>query len=132
MSNTDPIACALTKIRNGLHSKHSEVIFPRSNLKEELCRILKRERFIKDYEVLKDSRQAQLKVVLGYGPGKRPLINGIRRISKPGLRRYRGYNDLRPVKAGKGILILSTPQGVITDKECREKKAGGEIICEVW
>lgn len=132
MSSTDPIAEALTKIRNALHARRADVIFPRSNLKEQICRILKKERFIQDYEVVKDSRQGTIKVILAYGPGKEPLINGIRRISKPGLRQYRKHKDLKQVRGGMGIHIISTPRGVMTDKECNAAKAGGEIICEVW
>jgi small subunit ribosomal protein S8 len=132
MSSTDSVAEFLTKIRNAVQSRHLDCSFSRSNLKEEICRILKREHFIKDYEVIKDSRQGAIKVIFAYGPKKEPLINGIRRISKPGLRQYRGYKDLRPVKGGLGILIISTPKGVMTDKECNDSKAGGEVICEVW
>lgn len=132
MSTTDPIAESLTRIRNALHARHREVTFPRSNIKEQICRILKRERFIKDYEVIKDNRQGTIKVTLAYGPRKEPLINGLRRISKPGRRVYYGYKELKPVRGGLGLLIISTPKGVLTDRECIESKAGGEIICEVW
>jgi len=132
MSNTDPIAEFLTRIRNSLQAKHLDVTFPRSNLKEEICRILKKERFIKDYEVIKDGRQGKIKVILAYGPRKEPLISGLKRISRPGLRRYQGYKDIKTVRGGIGIRIVSTPKGVMTNNECKEAKAGGEVICEVW
>ncbi len=132
MSNTDPIAQFLTRIRNGLQARHLDVTFPGSNLKEEICRILKKERFIKDYEVIKDGRQGRIKVVLSYGPRKEPLINGLRKISRPGLRQYRGYKDIKTVRGGLGILIVSTPKGVMTNNECRKARVGGEVICEIW
>lgn len=132
MSNTDPVSNLLTRIRNALQARHLDVTFSRSNLKEEICRILKRERFIKDYEVIKDSGQGKIKVVLAYGPKKQPLINGLRRVSRPGLRQYRGYKDIKTVRGGLGILIISTPKGVMTNNECKEAKVGGEVVCEVW
>ena len=132
MSNTDPVSESLTRIRNALQAGHPEVTFSRSNLKEDICRILKRERFIKDYEVIKDNRQGTIKVTLAYGPKKQPLINNLRRVSRPGLRQYRGYMDIKPVRGGLGILIISTSKGVMTNNECNEAKVGGEVICEVW
>jgi small subunit ribosomal protein S8 len=132
MSNTDPIAEMLTRIRNALQAKHIDCAFSRSNLKEDICRILKKERFIKDYEVIKDNRQGLIKAILAYGPKKEPLINGLKRVSRPSLRRYQGYKNLKTLRGGLGIFIVSTPKGVMTGKECHEAKAGGEIICEVW
>lgn len=132
MSNTDPISGMLTKIRNAVRAKHPEVVFPRSNIKEDICRILKKEHFIRDYEVIKDNRQAMIKVSLLYSPGKEPFINGLRKISKPGLRQYRRHKDIKQVRGGIGILIVSTSKGVMTDKECAEARAGGEVLCEVW
>lgn len=128
----DPIADALAKIKNAVNAGHPEVVLTKSNIKEAICRILKKEHFIKDYEVIKDSRQGKLKVVLAWGPGKEPLITRLRCISRPGLRKYTGYKDLKPVKGGAGIFILSTPKGLMTDKECTDAKLGGEVICEIW
>lgn len=132
MSNTDPIALALTTIRNAIQARHPEANFPMSNIKQEICRILKKEHFIKDYEVIKDSQQGHIKVVLSYGREKQPVINSLKRISKPSQRNYRGYKEMKPVKGGVGILIISTPRGIMTNKECRQAKLGGEVICEVW
>jgi small subunit ribosomal protein S8 len=123
----------LTRIRNSNRARHPEVTFSRSNLKEEMCRILKREHFIKDYEVIKDNRQGKIKVKLAYGRDRESFINGLRCISRPGLRRYLSYKDLlKGTRRRPGLFILSTSKGVMTDKECGEAKAGGEVICEVW
>lgn len=132
MSTRDPIAEFLTKIRNAFQAKHPDVTCPRSNLKEEICRILKREHFIKDYEVIKDARQGMIKISLAYGSRKQPFTNGLKRISRQGLRQYQGYKEFKRVHGGLGIRIVSTPKGILTGDECIEAKVGGEVICEVW
>lgn len=133
MSRIYAVAEMLTNIRNASEARHAEVSFSRSNLKEEICRILKREHFIKNYTVIKDNRQGQIKVTLAYGRERESFISGLRCISRPGLRHYLSYKDLlKGNRRRPGVFILSTSKGVKTDKECGEAKVGGEIICEVW
>lgn len=132
MVMTDPIADYLTRIRNANMAKHDSVEIPASNIKKSISEILKREGFIRDYEVADDNKQGVIKVFLKYGPNGERVISGLKRISKPGLRNYVSAEDLPKVLNGSGIAIVSTSAGVITDKEARQKNVGGEVIAYVW
>ena len=132
MVMTDPIADYLTRIRNANVAKHDSVEIPASNIKKSISEILKREGFIRDYEVADDNKQGVIKVFLKYGPNGERVISGLKRISKPGLRNYVSAEDLPKVLNGLGIAIVSTSAGVITDKEARQKNVGGEVIAYIW
>lgn len=132
MVMTDPIADYLTRIRNANMAKHDSVEIPASNIKKSISEILKREGFIRDYEVADDNKQGVIKVFLKYGPNGERVISGLKRISKPGLRNYVGAEDLPKVLNGLGIAIVSTSAGLITDKEARQKNVGGEVIAYIW
>ena len=132
MVMTDPIADYLTRIRNANMAKHDSVEIPASNIKKSISEILKREGFIRDYEVADDNKQGVIKVFLKYGPNGERVISGLKRISKPGLRNYVSAEDLPKVLNGLGIAIVSTSDGVITDKEARQKNVGGEVIAYIW
>jgi len=132
MSMTDPIADFLTRLRNAVQAGHPAVEMPASRLKNEICRVLKEEGFIKDYFVDDIVRPAMLKVTLKYMPDRTPVLQGLRRVSKPSLRVYAGESDIRMVRSGLGISILSTSKGVMTGKRARREKVGGEILCEIW
>lgn len=132
MVMTDPIADYLTRIRNANMAKHDSVEITASNIKKSISEILKREGFIRDYEVADDNKQGVIKVFLKYGPNGERVISGLKRISKPGLRNYVGAEDLPKVLNGLGIAIVSTSAGVITDKEARQKNVGGEVIAYIW
>ena len=132
MVMTDPIADYLTRIRNANMAKHDSVEIPASNIKKSISEILKREGFIRDYEVADDNKQGVIKVFLKYGPNGERVIPGLKRISKPGLRNYVSAEDLPKVLNGLGIAIVSTSAGVITDKEARQKNVGGEVIAYIW
>lgn len=129
---TDPIADALTRLRNANTAGHEKVDIPSSGLKVEIMRVLKDEGFVSDYKVIDDQRQGILRVTLRYGPGNERVIRGIVRTSKPGLRVYAGARKLPRVLSGLGIAILSTSQGVMTDREARRQGVGGEVLCHVW
>lgn len=132
MVMTDPIADYLTRIRNANMAKHDSVEIPASNIKKSISEILKREGFIRDYEVADDNKQGVIKVFLKYGPNGERVISGLKRISKPGLRNYVSAEDLPKVLNGLGIAIVSTSAGVITDKDARQKNVGGEVIAYIW
>lgn len=132
MVMTDPIADYLTRIRNANMAKHDSVEIPASNIKKSISEILKREGFIRGYEVADDNKQGVIKVFLKYGPNGERVISGLKRISKPGLRNYVSAEDLPKVLNGLGIAIVSTSAGVITDKEARQKNVGGEVIAYIW
>ena len=132
MVMTEPIADYLTRIRNANMAKHDSVEIPASNIKKSISEILKREGFIRDYEVADDNKQGVIKVFLKYGPNGERVISGLKRISKPGLRNYVSAEDLPKVLNGLGIAIVSTSAGVITDKEARQKNVGGEVVAYVW
>ena len=132
MVMTDPIADYLTRIRNANMAKHDSVEIPASNIKKSISEILKREGFIRDYEVADDNKQGVIKVFLKYGPNGERVISGLKRISKPGLRNYVSAEDLPKVLNGLGIAIVSTSAGVITDKEARKLQVGGEVLAFIW
>lgn len=130
----DTVADFLTRIRNANLKFKDRVDVPQSTLKVELARILKDEGFIANYKTLPEgeAKHATLRVFLKYSPEKERVIRGLRRISKPGLRVYRSYQKIPRARAGFAVTILSTPAGVLTDKQAREKKVGGEVLCQVW
>lgn len=132
MSMTDPIADMLTRIRNANAVSHKKVNIPSSGLKIGLAEALKREGFITDFEITEDGKQNMLNVTMKYGPDGEKLINIIKRESKPGCRRYLRMNDIKPVLAGTGVAIFSTSRGVLSDRECRAKRVGGEYLCTVY
>ena len=132
MQITDPIADMLTRIRNANSAKHDSVEIPASNLKKAIAEILVEEGYIKSYQVTEDGKQGIIKVVLKYGPSKSKVIQGLRRVSKPGLRVYAGAEDMPKVMRGLGIAIISTSKGVMTDKKARELNVGGEVLAFVW
>ncbi len=129
---TDPIADMLTRIRNALHVRRTEVTMPASKLRVAIADVLKREGFIRDYEVQPGAVQGQLLVKLKYGRFGEHVINHIKRESKPGRRYYRGVGDVRRVLNGTGIGIYSTPNGVLSDRECRAHNVGGEMLATIW
>jgi small subunit ribosomal protein S8 len=132
MSMTDPIADMLTRIRNAAQAGHKDVAIPASKVKEQVARVLKEEGYIRDYSTQKDTKQGILKVVLKYAEDEQSVITKISRMSKPGLRRYVGKDDIPKTLNGLGISILSTSSGVMTDKTAREKGVGGELLCFVY
>ena len=132
MVMTDPIADYLTRIRNANMVRHESLEVPASRIKKDISEILKREGFIRDYEVIEDDKQGIIRVFLKYGKNNERVISGLKRISKPGLRNYVKANEVPKVLNGLGIAIISTINGVVTDKEAREKAAGGEVLAYVW
>ena len=128
---TDPIADMLSRIRNAAQARHRRVDMPVSKLKTEIARILKENHFIHEYKVLDDGRHGVLRLYLKYNED-RSVIRSLQRVSRPGLRKYAGVRDLRPVRNGLGIAIVSTSQGGMSDKEARSKKVGGEDLAVVW
>lgn len=132
MTMSDPVADMLTRIRNANSVHHDKVEMPGSGIKRSIAQILKDEGFIKDFDWVEDSKQGVLRLHLKYGPNKQKVINGLKRISKPGLRVYVKRDEVPRVLGGLGIAILSTPQGVITDRQARRERVGGEVICYVW
>jgi small subunit ribosomal protein S8 len=132
MVMSDPIADMLTRIRNANVVRHETVEIPASTIKREIAEILKKEGFIRDAEYIEDNKQGIIRVFLKYGPNNERVISGLKRISKPGLRVYTKSQEVPRVLGGLGIAIISTSQGVMTDKEARQTKAGGEVICYVW
>ncbi len=132
MTMTDPIADMLTRIRNASSAHHDSVDMPFSKIKQSIAEILAREGYIGGFEIVKGASYDSLKMSLKYGPDREQLINGIKRISKPGLRVYTKNTDIPKVLGGLGMAIISTSQGVLTDQEAREKDVGGEVIAYVW
>jgi len=134
MSVSDPIADMLTRIRNAVSSRHDAVIIPASKMKVSIARVLKEEGFIRDFSVVaEDGRpQPSLKVELNYSGRRQPVLNGVQRVSKPGLRVYVQRREIPRVYGGLGIAILSTPKGIMTGQEARRQEVGGEVLCYVW
>jgi small subunit ribosomal protein S8 len=130
---TDPISDLLTRIRNGAKARHARVDIPTSKLKVEVARILKEEGYISTYKLIEENKTRKtLRLFLKYTPDKRSVITDLKRISKPGSRRYLGSVGIRPVVGGMGISIMSTPKGVMTGRSARKAHIGGEVLCEVW
>ncbi|HPM78408.1 MAG TPA: 30S ribosomal protein S8 [bacterium] len=132
MVMTDPLADMFTRIRNGSKARHDLVEMPSSKIKEAIAKILKDEGYIKAYRVIEDDKQGMLKVYLRYLEDGRPVISGIRRISKPGMRQYVGSTDIPPVLGGMGISLLSTSKGLMTGTKAAKENVGGELLGEVW
>ena len=132
MQITDTIADLLTRIRNAASAKHDTVEIPASNMKKAICQILVDEGYIKSFSVTEDGKQGMIKVVLKYGEGKTPVIKGLRRVSKPGLRIYSNVEELPKVMKGLGIAIISTSKGVMTDRQARKENVGGEVLEFIW
>lgn len=131
---TDPIADFLTRIRNAAAAKHQRVDVPASRLKTEIARILKEEGYISTYKMVDENNKGRktLRVFLKYTPDRRSVITGLKRISRPGQRRYVGSLEIKPVVGGLGISILTTPKGLMSGRAARKAKIGGELLCEVW
>ncbi|MBR4234528.1 MAG: 30S ribosomal protein S8 [Clostridia bacterium] len=128
----DPIADMLTRIRNGLIAKHDEVMIPASGIKKSIALILLDEGFVKSVDFIDDGMQGQIKIVLKYAEGKEPVIKGLKRISKPGLRVYAKSDEIPKVLGGLGIAIISTSKGLMIDKEARKANMGGEVLAYIW
>src|ERR1700694_3767561 len=130
---TDPISDLLTRIRNAAKARHARVDIPPSKLKVEVARILKEDGYISTYKLIEENKTRKtLRLFLKYTPDKRSVITDLKRISKPGSRRYLGSSEIRPVVGGMGISIMSTPKGVVTGRAARKAHVGDEVLCEVW
>jgi small subunit ribosomal protein S8 len=130
--HSDPIADLLTRIRNGASAKHASVEVPFSKIKLEIVKILEKEGFLKGHEVVTESKFPAIKIHISYDAKRRPILQHVRRVSKPGLRVYKGGDELRPRRSGLATRILTTSSGVMTDREARKRHIGGEVLCEVW
>ena len=129
---SDPIADLLTRIRNASNAEHEKVDIPASRLKVRIAEVLKEEGFIKNFRLLEDSKQGVLRVYLKYGPVNEKMISGLVRVSTPGRRVYVGHDRIPNVLGGMGLAIVSTSRGVVTDREARKQKVGGEVLAYVW
>jgi len=132
MSMTDPIADLLTRIRNGAHARKEQVDIPWSKVKVRVVEVLTAEGFLKEHSVIEQDGHRVLRVWLKYDTQNRPVISGLKRVSRPSLRVYVGAQDIPAIRSGLGTSILSTPDGIVTDREARKRNIGGEIICSVW
>lgn len=132
MTMTDPIADMLTRIRNANLAGHDEVVVPSSKIKESIADILKEEGYISGFEKIEDNKQGMLKIFMKYGEDRAKVINGIKKISKPGLKVYAKADQIPRVLGGLGIAVISTSKGVISDVQARKEHIGGEVICYVW
>lgn len=132
MSMTDPIADMLTRIRNALKATHEEVDIPCSKVKINITKIIKSEGYIRNYKVISDGPHKSIRIYLKYDEKGIPIISGLKRVSKPSCRIYRGYEDIPKVLNGYGINIVSTSKGLVTDREAKKLNIGGEVICSLW
>ena len=132
MVTTDPISDLLTRIRNALTARHESVLIPASKMKKSIADILVSEGYVKSAEIVDDEGHPNIKIVLKYGNKYESVISNLKRISKPGLRVYAGYEELPKVLGGLGIAIISTSKGIMTDREARKNKVGGEVLAYVW
>jgi small subunit ribosomal protein S8 len=132
MQMTDPIADFLTRIRNASMARFDRVDIPSSKIKLNIAKVLKEEGYIKNYKLIKDKKQGTLRLYLKYDEGNAPVIGGLRRVSKPSCRIYVRHDRIPYVLNGLGIAILSTSSGILTDREARRQKLGGELLCELW
>ena len=132
MQITDTIADLLTRIRNANSAKHATVDVPASNVKKAITQILVDEGYVKGFQIIEDGKQGIIRITLKYGENKSPIITGLRRVSKPGLRIYSSCEDMPKVRKGLGIAIVSTSKGIVTDKKARELNVGGEVLACIW
>jgi len=132
MSMTDPVADLLARVRNALLAKYNRVDIPASSLKIDLAKVLKAEGYVKNYKVIKDTRQGVLRIYLRYDEKAEPIIQGLKRVSKPGRRVYSPSKEMPKVLNGLGVNIISTSRGLMTDREARATNVGGEVLCSVW
>lgn len=132
MAMTDPISDMLTRIRNAAHAGHDAVSMRHSKLKEAVARILLREGFVNDVNVVGEDPRAELVIALKYDGPRRPVFNSLERVSKPGRRIYIANREIKPTRQGMGIAILTTPKGVMTDSEAQRLGVGGEVMCTIW
>jgi len=132
MTMTDPIADMLTRIRNALKASHEEVVVPCSKVKINLTKILKSEGYIRNFKVVSDGGHKSIRIFLKYDEEGVPIISGLKRISKPSCRIYRGYENIQTVLNGYGINIISTSKGLVTDREAKRLNVGGEVVCSLW
>jgi len=132
MGMTDPVADMLTRIRNAMRAAHEIVNIPSSTLKINLGNVLKSEGYIKNLRIISDGQHRYIRVFLKFDKNGVPVIEGLKRISKPSCRVYAGYNEIPEVLNGYGVNIVSTSKGIMTDREARKQKVGGEILCSVW
>ena len=127
-----PIADLLTRIRNGVHARKQTVEIPMSKIKLDIVKILEQEGYLTGHEITTESKFPSLKIHIKYDARRKPVMQKLTRVSKPGLRVYRASDDLRPIRSGLATRILTTSQGVMTDREARKRRIGGEVLCEVW
>lgn len=132
MSMTDPVADMLTRIRNAAQARHRKVEIPSSKLKMNIAKILVEEGYIDAVKLIEDNKQNMIQLYLRYTADEESVIQGIKRISRPGLRRYAGSSDIERVQGGLGIAIISTSRGLMVDRTCRKLNVGGEVLCHVW
>ena len=132
MTVTDPIADMLTRIRNATAVGHERVTMPSSKMKVGIAQILVDEGYIDRFEVSDEGHRSELELILRYGDRRRPVIEGLKRVSRPGHRVYRGSREIPRVQGGLGVVVVSTSQGLLPDREARKRRLGGEIVCEVW
>jgi small subunit ribosomal protein S8 len=132
MAVTDSVADMLTRIRNASLARHEHVTIPASKLKLEIAKVLKAQGYVQKYDLIDDRRHGQIRIHLRYQPSGDPVITGLRRISRPGLRVYVNAKQIPRVLGGLGVAVLSTSQGVLADREARRRRVGGEVLCHVW
>jgi small subunit ribosomal protein S8 len=132
MTMTDPVADMLTRIRNALRASHESVDIPGSKIKEDIAAILKSEGYIRNFKIISHQGYKVIRIFLKYDENGTPVIGGLKRVSRPGRRVYKGYNDIPRVLGGYGINIVSTSKGLLTDQQARKMRAGGEVICSLW
>ena len=132
MTMTDSISDMITRIRNAHQAGHDRVEIPASKMKMGVAKVLKKEGFVKNYKLIQDKKQGILRVYLKYTDENQPVIRGVKKISRPGRRVYRGFEDIPSVSGGFGVVILSTSKGILSDKDARSQRIGGEILCQVW
>lgn len=132
MATSDPIADMLTRVRNALRMRHNDVRVKRSRVCLGIAQVLKEEGYIRDFASIDDANQGEIRIELKYGDRGEQVLQGLRRFSKPGCRVYRGVEELPRVLDGLGIAVLSTSKGVMSDRQCRQQRVGGEVLCTVW
>jgi len=132
MSMTDPVSDLLTRIRNATAVRHDRMDIPASKMKLEIAKILKQEGYIRTFKMIEEGPQGIIRIYLKYADDGEPVIHGLRRVSKPGLRIYRGVGELPKVRNGLGVAVISTNRGVVTDEQARSLQVGGEVLCEIW